>query len=191
MNRSPIINAMSDIIRQTWGDKKLNDGDVELLHILLNIAVDNQNTQKPAQTQSVEEMIDVTTVEWAKARKERLRKWQIAKDNNLFGAQLDPNGRLSANQEETVENFLLSQTEPTDPAKRFIVVGVQSSPNKGGHRTWTTLWLRSSQDWCGNSGHWHLTSVEDEAYTFDKYETALSAIKATGGNHLRVVPIPD
>lgn len=109
MSRSPIINAMSDIIRQTWGDKKLNDGDVELLHILLNIAVDNQNTQELAQTQSVEEMIRHTAAEWVKDRRERLRKWQIAKDNNLFGAQLDPNGRLTAKQEETVENFLLSR----------------------------------------------------------------------------------
>lgn len=36
----------------------------------------------------------------------RKQKYQIAKDNNLFGAQLDPKGRLSAKQEDAVDEFI-------------------------------------------------------------------------------------
>ena len=107
MSHSPIINAMSDIIRQTWGDKTLKGGDIELLHILLNLAIEQQNTDDARQNSVFEDTIEHTCAEWAVNRIERLYKWQVAKDNNLFGSQLDPNGLLTDKQEETVDKFLL------------------------------------------------------------------------------------
>lgn len=106
-----VQDTFKTLIANTAKPAPLNESDISLLHHWLSqVIVEHNQRYDLAQDQSVEEMIGLTTAQWAKDRKERIRKWRIAKDNNLFGAQLDPNGRLTAKQEETVDNFVLTHS---------------------------------------------------------------------------------
>lgn len=97
-----VQDTLKTVIANTAKPVPLNESDISLSEA---IAEHNQHYD-PEHYQEAEEMIKQTSEEWAKDRRERLRKWQIAKDYDLFGVALAADGTLTAEQVVAVDEFL-------------------------------------------------------------------------------------